>query len=131
MSLASIAEWEMYITTQAPPPSPKWPMLCRVGRLTLVYHTIPLYKSQEKQGRSGPEWQAILDFNAARDDGSANQNSNTPLKFHSHHYHQKTNTRFFTDPMSFLLLSQQCPSTERSIVEINRFMCSACYVMFH
>jgi len=31
MSLASITEWEMYITAQRPP-SPKWPILCRVGR---------------------------------------------------------------------------------------------------
>jgi len=26
-------------------PSPKWPILCRVGRYTLVYHTIPYYCS--------------------------------------------------------------------------------------
>jgi len=35
----SITEWEVHITAQGPL-SLKWPILCRVGRWTLVYHTI-------------------------------------------------------------------------------------------
>jgi len=31
MSLALHTEWEVHITAQ-PPPSLKWPILCRVGR---------------------------------------------------------------------------------------------------
>ena len=35
------------------PPSPKWPILCRVGHLTLVYHTIPKRWAQEKEKGNG------------------------------------------------------------------------------
>ena len=40
MSLA-LHYWMWDVHHCSGPPSPKWPILCRVGRLTLLYHTIP------------------------------------------------------------------------------------------
>jgi len=35
--VSQMREWYRYLD-----PSPKWPILCRVGRLTLVYLPIPI-----------------------------------------------------------------------------------------